>query len=77
MNDTDTNTREERMPASHVMKKYRKGTLRSGSKHGRRVKSKKQATAIMLSEARKEGYPIPKRHSGKHGKMRGRKYGRK
>lgn len=47
------------MPASKVMTKFRKGKLRSGSKHGRVVKSKKQAKAIMLSEARKEGYDIP------------------
>jgi hypothetical protein len=60
MNDTDTNTREERMPASEVMKKYRKGRLHSGSKRGKIVRKKSQATAIMLSEARKEGHNIPK-----------------
>ena len=49
------------MPASLVMKKYRAGKLRSGSKRGPKVKSEKQARAVMLSEARKEGYDIPKR----------------
>lgn len=61
INDVDTNTREERMSASQVMKKFRKGKLHSGSKHGRVVKKKSQAKAIMLSEARKEGYDIPKK----------------
>lgn len=61
MNDTDVNTREERMPASQVMKKFKKHKLHSGSKHGRIVKNKKQAKAIMLSEARAEGYDIPKK----------------
>jgi len=43
------------------MKKFRRGKLHSGSKRGKVVRSKKQATAIMLSEARKEGYKIPKK----------------
>lgn len=48
------------MPASKVMSKFRRGKLYSGSKRGKIVRSKKQAKAIMLSEARKEGYDIPK-----------------
>ena len=51
------------MPASQVLRKFRAGTLRSGSKRGPKVKSEKQARAIMLSEARAEGYKIPKRKS--------------
>lgn len=39
------------MPWSEVMKKYGRGTLMSGSGH--KVKSRKQAIAIMLSEKRK------------------------
>jgi hypothetical protein len=39
------------MPSSEVMDKYKKGDLRSGS---RKVKNRKQAVAIMLSEKRKE-----------------------
>jgi hypothetical protein len=35
------------------MKEYREGKLRSGSKKGPKVKSRKQAVAIALSEARK------------------------
>jgi hypothetical protein len=38
---------------SKVMKEYRVGKLRSGSKKGPKVKSRKQAVAIALSEARK------------------------
>lgn len=34
-----------------VMGEYKKGTLRSGSKKGPKVKSKKQAVAIAMSEA--------------------------
>lgn len=49
------------MPASLVMKKFRKGKLRSGSKRGPRVTNPKQAKAILLSEARSEGYKIPKK----------------
>jgi hypothetical protein len=37
-----------------VMSEYKKGKLHSGSKKGPKVKSRKQAIAIALSEARKE-----------------------
>jgi hypothetical protein len=42
-----------------VMHERKKGTLKSGS--GRKVKSRKQAIAIGLSEARKEGKKVPKK----------------
>ena len=60
------------MPASQVMKKFRKGRLHSGSKKGPVVTNPKQATAIQISEARDEGYDIPKKPR-KRGKKRGRK----
>jgi Family of unknown function (DUF6496) len=41
-----------------VMKEHKQGTLKSGS--GKKVKSRKQAVAIALSEARKAGTKIPK-----------------
>ena len=44
--------------ASAVRRK-KKGTLKSGS--GRKVKSRKQAIAIGLSEARSKGAKVPKR----------------
>ncbi len=48
------------MPASEVLPKFRAGKLRSGSKSGPKVTDPKQARAIQLSEARDEGYRIPK-----------------
>lgn len=36
-----------------VMSEYKHGKLHSGSKHGPKVKSRRQAVAIALSEARK------------------------
>ena len=42
-----------------VMREHKEGKLRSGS--GRKVRSRKQAVAIALSEARKAGAKIPKR----------------
>ena len=43
-----------------AMHKRKHGTLRSG-RSGRRVKSRKQAIAIGLSEARRAGGKVPKR----------------
>lgn len=44
-----------------VMKEQKQGKLKSGS--GKKVKSRKQAVAIALNEARKSGAKIPKRKS--------------
>lgn len=41
------------MPWQEVMHKWKKGELHSGSKKGKKVTSRKQAIAIMLSEKRK------------------------
>jgi len=41
-----------------VMREYKKGTLRSG-KSNKKVKSRKQAIAIGLSEARRAGAKVP------------------
>jgi hypothetical protein len=43
-----------------AMKKRKAGTLKSG-RSGRKVKSRKQAIAIGLSEARAEGKKVPKK----------------
>jgi len=43
-----------------TMHEYKEGTLKSG-KSGRKVTSKKQAVAIGLSKARKEGAKVPKK----------------
>lgn len=37
-----------------VMHEFKTGTLHSGSKHGPKVKSRKQAIAIAISEAKKK-----------------------
>jgi hypothetical protein len=47
-----------------AMRKRKKGTLKRGKGgKGGKVKSRKQAIAIGLSEARKEGKKVPKRKS--------------
>jgi hypothetical protein len=43
-----------------AMTERKKGTLRSG-RSGKKVKSRKQAIAIGLSEARKAGAKVPKK----------------
>lgn len=49
-----------------VMHEKKKGTLRSGKGgKGGKVKSRKQAIAIGLSEARKAGYKVPSKKSAK------------
>ncbi|MDI4234553.1 MULTISPECIES: DUF6496 domain-containing protein [unclassified Bradyrhizobium] len=47
-----------------AMKKRKAGTLKSG-RSGRKVKSRKQAIAIGLSEARAKGRKVPKKASKK------------
>jgi len=47
-----------------AMERRKSGTLRRGkSGHGGKVKSRKQAIAIGLSEARKKGAKVPKKKS--------------
>ena len=49
-----------------AMHRKKKGTLKSGKGgKGGKVKSRKQAIAIGLSEARKKGKKVPKRKSSK------------
>lgn len=47
---------------ARAMHKRKKGTLKSG-RSGKTVKSRKQAIAIGLSEARKEGKKVPAKKS--------------
>jgi hypothetical protein len=58
------------MPSSEVMHKYSKGKLHSGSKSGKKVTSRKQAVAIMLSEKRNEAA-----HGGHYSDKVNRKHG--
>ena len=65
-----------------AMRRKKKGTLRSGSKtggKGGKVKSRKQAIAIGLSEARKKGAKVPRKKGGRKGakKSSRKKGGRK
>ena len=46
-----------------VMREYKHGQLKSGGRS--KVKSRKQAVAIALSEARKSGAKIPKKGAAK------------
>jgi hypothetical protein len=49
-----------------VMHEYKQGELKSGKGgKGGKVKSRKQAIAIGLSEARKSGAKVPKKKSAK------------
>ena len=52
-----------------AMHERKHGTLKSGS--GKKVTSKKQAIAIGLSEARKEGGKVPKKGSSKKSSKKG------
>ena len=47
-----------------AMKKRKSGTLPSG-RSGRKVKSRKQAIAIGLSEARRSGAKVPKKRKSR------------
>ena len=46
-----------------AMRRRKSGTLKSGS--GRKVKSRKQAIAIGLSEAREKGAKVPRKRTAK------------
>src|SRR5688500_13394822 len=63
-----------------AMKRRKRGTLKSGKGgKGGKVKSRKQAIAIGLSEARKKGAKVPRKSSAKKGgrKSTAKKGGRK
>lgn len=49
---------------SKVMKEYKKGELNSGTSKTK-VKNRKQAVAIAISEARREGDKVPEQESDK------------
>ena len=52
-----------------AMRKRKKGTLKSG-RSKKKVKSRKQAIAIGLSEARRKGKKVPKKKSKKKSKRK-------
>jgi hypothetical protein len=60
------------------MKRYKKGTAKSGpGGKGGKVKSRKQAIAIGLSEARAKGKKVPKKAKKKTSKKKKKIGGRK
>jgi hypothetical protein len=59
-----------------AMKKRKAGTLKSG-RSGKKVKSRKQAIAIGLSEARREGKKVPPKKSSSRKKSGKKRSGRK
>jgi len=52
-----------------VMHEYKHGELKSG-RSGRKVKNRKQAIAIGISEARREGDKVPKRRKKSSGRKK-------
>ena len=56
--------RKAQQKVKKAMHERKRGTLRSG-RSGRKVKSRKQAIAIGLSEARRAGGKVPPRRKGR------------
>jgi hypothetical protein len=55
----------------NAMRRRKKGKLKRGkNRHGGKVKSRKQAIAIGLSEARKKGKKVPRKRKAKRRKSR-------
>ena len=55
-----------------AMRKRKRGKLKSG-RSGKKVKSRKQAIAIGLSEARREGKKVPKKKKKKGGRKKSKR----
>ena len=69
-------SRKTQSTVERVMKKRKAGTLKSG-RSGRKVRSRKQAIAIGLSEARAAGRKVPKKSSGRRAGRKTRRKSRK
>lgn len=50
-----------------AMRRRKRGTLKGGAGRHPKVKSRKQAIAIGLSEARKKGAKVPRKRTGRKG----------
>jgi hypothetical protein len=50
-----------------AMRRRKRGTLKAGRGRRGKVKSRKQAIAIGLSEARKKGAKVPRKRTGRKG----------
>lgn len=64
--------KKSRRKVKRAMHKMKRGRLKSG-RSGRRVKSRKQAIAIGLSEARRSGAKVPRKRKGGRRRKGGRK----
>jgi Family of unknown function (DUF6496) len=64
--------RKSRQKVKKAMHERKRGTLRSG-RSGKKVRSRKQAIAIGLSEARRAGAKVPRRAKAKVPRRKGRK----
>ena len=61
--------RKAQQKVKKAMRERKRGTLRSG-RSGKKVKSRKQAIAIGLSQARKSGAKVPKKKSSSRSRSR-------
>jgi hypothetical protein len=61
--------RKAQKKVERAMRERKRGTLRSG-RSGKKVTSRKQAIAIGLSEARREGGKVPRRRASSRGSSR-------
>ena len=59
--------RKSRQKVKKAMHERKRGTLRSG-RSGKKVKSRKQAIAIGLSEARRAGAKVPRKKTARRRK---------
>ena len=64
--------RKSRQKVKKAMHERKRGTLRSG-RSGKKVRSRKQAIAKGLSEARRAGAKVPRRAKAKVPRRKGRK----
>ena len=64
--------RKSRQKVKRAMHERKRGKLRSG-RSGKKVKSRKQAIAIGLSEARRAGAKVPRRKGAKRRSSRRKK----
>ena len=64
--------RKSQQKVREAMRERKRGTLRSG-RSGKKVKSRKQAIAIGLSQARRAGGKVPGRKGGKRKSSRKKK----
>jgi uncharacterized protein DUF6496 len=64
--------RKAQQKVKKAMHERKRGTLRSG-RSGKKVKSRKQAIAIGLAEARRAGAKVPRKRKGGRRKAGGRK----